>query len=333
LFRNIFSLDAGSDVLKICDKTGEIMINAANALLKNAYNETTAYGDAAKQLMGKLPPDFRFLKPIREGNICDYNTMVQLLRLLFFRGKTGKGLLKPDFVINASVNATVVEQEALCESVIEAGASKVYLLDSPIAATVGAGVDVAQSKGNMIVITGAEHTEVAILSLSNVVFSATPDFSLQRLNRSANAYMSETHDLLLGKNTVEEIVKEALNEGETKDKKIGPIVGIDKKNGLPKKLFVSVHELWELILKHMRFLVASLRESMEGIPPELIKDIMERGIIFGGGLANYQGFVNYMKKAMEINIIVPQEPEFLCVRGNMVIHRNKALHPLIREVF
>ena len=136
----------------------------------------------------------------------------------------------------------------------------------------------------------------------------------------------------MGENTVEEMVKNALNENETVDKKIGPVVGIDKRNGLHKKIFVTVKELWDLILKQLKFLVASLRESMEGIPPELIKDIMERGIIFAGGLANYPGFINYMKKALDINILVPQEPEYLCVRGNMVIQRNKAMHPLIREV-
>ncbi len=333
MIRNIFSLDAGSDILKICDKTGEIILSTANALLKNAYNETTAFGDTAKQLMGKLPPDFRFVKPVKEGNICDYNAMVQLMHLLFFGKKTGKGLLKPDFLINASVTATVVEREAMCEAVIEAGASKVYLIDSPVAATVGAGVDIAESKGNMIVITGSEHTEVAILSLSNVVSYDTPDFSLRALKRTTIDYMSERHEIMLGENTVEEIVKEALKEDETKDKKIGPIVGIDKKTGLPKKIFITVKEIWELISERLTFLVASLRESMEGIPPELIKDIMERGIIFAGGLANYDGFVNYLKKRMEINIIVPEEPEFLCVRGNMAIYRNKALHPLIQEVF
>jgi len=332
LLRNIFSLDAGSDILKICDKTGEIIVNTANSLLKNAYNETTAVGDTAKQLMGKLPPDFRFIKPVKGGHICDYNAMVQVLHLVFFKEKSLKGLFKPDFVINTSVNATVVEQEALCEAVIEAGASKVFLLDSAVSATVGAGIDIAESKGNMIVITGSEHTEVAILSLSNIVHSATPDFSLQSIKRSVSYYMSDIHQILLGENSIEEMVKNALNENETVDKKIGPIVGIDKKNGLPKKIFVTVKELWELILKQLQFMVASLRESMEGIPPELIKDIMERGIIFAGGLANYTGFINYMKKALDINILVPQEPEYLCVRGNMVIQRNKAMHPLIREV-
>ncbi|MEA1883888.1 MAG: rod shape-determining protein [Thermotogota bacterium] len=332
MLRNIFSLDAGSDVLKICDKSGEIILSTANALLKNAYNETTAVGDTAKQLMGKLPPDFRFIKPVKEGHICDYNAMIQVLQLLFFDKKNIKGLFKPYFVINTSVNATVVEQEALCEAIIEAGASKVYLLDSTVSATVGAGIDIAESKGNMIVIVGAEHTEVAILSLSNVVYSATPDFSLKTLKRLASFYMNETHQILLGENTVEEIVKRALNEKATIDQKIGPIVGIDKKSGLPKKNFVSVNEIWELMLKQLKFLVASIRESMEGIPPELIKDIMERGIIFAGGLANYSGFLDYIKTALEINIIVPQEPEFICVRGNMIIQRNRALHPLIREV-
>lgn len=332
MLRNIFSLDAGSDILKICDKSGEIIVNTANSILKNAYNETTAVGDSAKQLMGKLPPDFRFIKPVMGGHICDYNAMVQVLNLVLFKDKTMKGLFKPDFVINTSINATLVEQEALCEAVIEAGAARVYLLNSPVSATVGAGIDVAESKGNMIVITGSEHTEVAILSLSNTVHSTTPDFSLYSLKRSVSYHMSEKHQILLGENTVEEMVKNALNEDETANKKIGPVVGIDKKNGLPKKLFVTVKELWELILKQLKFLVASIRESMEGIPPELIKDIIERGVIFSGGLANYTGFINYLKKALDINILVPQEPEFLCVRGNMIIQRNKALHPLIREV-
>ncbi|MFP4461041.1 MAG: rod shape-determining protein [Thermotogota bacterium] len=332
MLRNNFSLDAGSDILKICDKSGEILLNTANALLKNAYNETTAVGDMAKQLTGKLPPDFRLIKPVKGGTICDYNAMVQLLQLLFFEKKNMKGLFKPDFIVNASVNATVVEQEALCEAVIEAGASRVYLLDSSVAATVGAGIDITESKGNMIVITGSEHTEVAILSLSNVVFSAAPDFSLQTLKRVIASHMSERHEILLGENTVEEIVKKALAENETAEKKIGPVVGIDKMNGLPKKIFITIKELWELILKQLNYLVNSLKESMEGIPPELIQDIMERGIIFAGGLANYSGFINYLKRSLDINILVPQEPEFLCVRGNMVIQRNKALHPLIQEV-
>jgi rod shape-determining protein MreB len=168
--------------------------------------------------------------------------------------------------------------------------------------------------------------------LSNVVYSATPDFSLKTLKRLVSFYMSETHQILLGENTVEEMVKRTLNEKATIDQKIGPIVGIDKKSGLPKKKFISVNEIWEVMLKQLEFLVASIRESMEGIPPELIKDIMERGIIFAGGLANYSGLLDYIKKALEINIIVPQEPEFICVRGNMVIQRNRSLHPLIREV-
>ncbi|HPF17170.1 MAG TPA: rod shape-determining protein [Thermotogota bacterium] len=333
MIRAVYSMDPGSDILKICDKTGEILVNTANALLKTAYNETTAYGDTAKQLLGKLPPDFRLIKPIREGNFCDFDVMVQLLHLLFFKDKSKAGLFKPDFIVNTSINATVVEQEALCEAIIEAGASKCYLVDSPIAATIGAGVDVAESKGNMIVIVGSEHTEVAILSLSNLVFSATPDFSLRSLMRLTSQYMCDAHEIMLGENTVEFMVKETLNQVNANERKLGPIVGIDKKNGLPKKMQITVKEIWDLILRQLQFLVDSLRESMEGIPPELIKDIMERGILFAGGLANYQGFVNYMKQAMEINLIVPKEPEYLCVRGNMVIHKNKTLHPLIREVF
>ncbi len=333
MIRKVFSLDAGSEEIKICDKNGAIVLKTATALLKNAYSEITAYGDCAKGLLGKLPPEFSLIKPIREGRLCDFDAMVNLLQLGFFSKKIGKSLFKPHFFINASVNSTLVEREALCEAVLEAGASKVFLVDSPVAATLGAGIDIAQSHGNMIVITGAEHTEIAILSLSNMVFTDSPDFSLSNLKLSVKEYVGEKHEIMLGENTLEEITKEVLMDKSLLDKKIGPVVGIDKKTGFPKKIFLPANEIWDSIRHHLDYLIASLRESMDGMPPELIKDIMERGLVFAGGLANYSGFIDYVKQSMGINIVIPENPEYLCVRGNMVIHRNKKLYPLIQEVF
>lgn len=331
--RTVFSLDAGSEDIKICDKNGEIVLKTATALLKNAYNEITAYGDSAKQLLGKLPPEFTLINPIKEGKICDFDAMVNLLQLAFFSKKNRKSIFKPHFYISTSIHSTVVEREALCEAVLEAGAARVFLVDSPVATTLGAGIDIAQSHGNMIVITGAEHTEVAILSLSNMVFADNPDFSLSNLKLSVKEFVGEEHEIMLGEKTLEEITKAALMDKQQHGKKIGPVVGIDKKTGFPKKIFLDANEIWDSMIHHLDYLIASLRESMDGMPPELIKDIMERGLVFAGGLANYESFISHIKQSMGINIIIPENPEYLCVRGNMVIEKNKTLHLLIQEVF
>jgi rod shape-determining protein MreB len=331
--RSVFSLDAGSEKTKICDKNGQILLNASTALLKNAYNEISACGDSAKQLLGKLPPDFLFLKPVKNGNICDYDAFVHFLKETFF-SKRGNSFFKPLFILNTSIDSTVVEKESICEAVVEAGAAKAMLVDTPIAAALGAGIDIGESKGNMIVVLGAEHTEIAILSLSNLVFFETIDFSMSNICTKVKHYLVHEHNLLLGQNTVEDIVSETMKtSGMSSDFIDGFVVGLNVKSGMPLKMRINVKEIWGIVLREINYLVESLKESMERIQPELIKDILERGIIFSGGIANYKGFVDYTQKKLEIDINVPEAPEFVCVRGNMTIFRNKDLHSLVQEVF
>jgi rod shape-determining protein MreB len=332
--RSVYSLDAGSNKTKICDKNGEIILNTSTAILKNSYNEITSYGDSAKQLLGKLPPDFRFLKPIRNGSICDYDSFVELLKISFFSKKIKNNFFKPIFLLNTSIESTVVEKESICEAVVEAGAAKAMLIDSPIAAALGSGININEAKGNMIVVIGAEHTEIAILSLSNLVFFETIDFSMLNISTKVKNYMINEHNLLLGQNTVEDIVCETMdNAGENLEFINGFVVGINVKSGMPQKIRINVKEVWGLILREINYLIESLKESMELIQPELIQDILERGIIFAGGMANYNSLVNYAQEKLEIDINVPDTPEYVCVRGNMTIFRNKDLHTLIQEVF
>jgi len=332
--RSIFSLDAGSEKTKICDKNGEIILNTSTALLKNPYNEITAFGDSAKQLLGKLPPDFLFLKPVRSGSIYDYDAFVLFLKEAFFSSRIKSSFFKPLFILNTSIDSTVVEKESICEAVVEAGAAQAMLIDTPIAAALGSGIDIDEAKGNMIVILGAEHTEIAILSLSNIVFFESIDFSIQNICVKVKNFLIHEHNLLLGQNTIEEIISETMRSGgENAGFQNGFVVGLNVKNGLPLKLSINVKEIWGIILREINYLVESLKESMERIQPELIKDILERGIIFTGGMANYEGFVKYTQSKLEMVVNIPEAPEFVCVRGNMTIFRNKDLYSLIQEVY
>jgi len=338
LLREIIGIDPGSTRLKICNRKGEIITDTASVMIfdtyhRHPYGDIAAFGDKARELSGKLPPDFKVLRPFQTGKICHFDGAVALFENTTFKRGSKKGVLKPTAVINQSINATVVEREALCESLMEAGASKVFEIDSPISAAMGAGVDITESNGNMIVNIGGTHTEIAIMSLSNIVTAEALPFSVSTLKKRIRDLLKEDYRLLIGEKTTDELLDLSMRSLERQPSTLGPVVGIDIDSGLPVKKSVKKETIWEVTRYEMDYLISAIRESLEGTQPELVTDILERGIIFAGGFSNYAGFVDYVNKKVEVQIIVPEEPEYLCVRGNIAIYANKSLRPLLREAF
>ncbi len=271
-------------------------------------NEIKAIGEEARLMIGRTPGNIVAVRPLRKGVISDY-TITEKMMKYFIRKAVGKRTMrKPRICVCVPSQATEVERKAVEDATYTAGAREVSLIEEPVAAAIGAGIDISKPCGNMIVDIGGGTSDVAVISLGGTVISASVKVAGDDFDDALVRYMRKKHNLLIGERTAEEIKIRIgtcfqLPEVETLD-----VRGRNLVTGLPKTITVTSDETLEALQDPALQIVEAVHSVLERTPPELASDISDRGIVLTGGGALLRGLEDLLKERTGINTITADEP-------------------------
>ncbi len=283
-------IDLGTASVLVYVKGKGIVLNEPSvvALDKNT-GKLLKVGSEAQAMLGRTPGNIIAIRPLREGVISDYDMTERMLKE-FIHKVAGVSFFKPRVIICVPSGITEVEERAVIDAGIQAGARKVYLIEEPVAAAIGSGIDITQPDGHMVVDIGGGTADIAVISLSGVVESVSIKIAGDQLNEAVVKYMRRKHNLLVGERTAEEMKKRIgcvfpKDEEETMDVK-----GRCLLTGLPKVVTVSSTEMMDAFEEPVERIMEAIHSVLERTPPELVADISTNGIMMTGGGSLVSGF-------------------------------------------
>jgi len=244
-----------------------------------------AVGEEAKLMVGRTPGDITAIRPMKDGVIADFDVAEEMIKYFIRKAHNRKSFVSPQIVICIPRGATAVERRAIQESAESAGARRVFLIEEPMAAAIGAGLPVTEPTGSMIVDIGGGTTEVAVLSLGGIVYGNSVRIGGDKMDEAIVAYVRKHHNLLIGDVTAEKIKKtigSAITPADGKGKEL-LIKGRDLINGVPKEIQITEDQIAESLQEPVRAVVEAVKFALENTPPELSADIVDKGIVMTGG--------------------------------------------------
>jgi rod shape-determining protein MreB len=267
-----------------------------------------AVGSEAKRMIGRTPGHIVAIRPLKDGVIADFDTTERMLRYFIQKVHKQRHLAKPRIVVCVPSGITGVEQRAVKDAGYAAGARKVYIIEEPMAAAIGAGLPVHEPTGNMVVDIGGGTTEVAVISLGGIVTSQSIRTGGDELDASIIAYVKKEYSLMLGERTAEEIKLAIGSAFPTPDEPQAEIRGRDLVSGLPKTIVVSAEEIRKAIEEPVNAIIDAVRTTLDKCPPELAGDVMDRGIVLTGGGALLTGLDERLRHETGMPIHITDRP-------------------------
>jgi rod shape-determining protein MreB len=322
LFSKDIGIDLGTANTLVYVKGRGIVINEPSVVAVNQKTgQILAIGEEAKKMVGRTPSHIVASRPLVAGVVSDFEVTEQMLK--FFIDKVHKEtfsiLPRPRVVVGVPSGVTEVEKRAVEDATRNAGAREVYLIEEPMAAAIGVRLPVQEAAGNMIVDIGGGTTEVAVISLGGIVVSRSLRVAGDKLNEDIIQYARSEYNLLLGEKTAEDI-KLAVGSAYTlEDTLEATMRGRDLVTGLPKEVEVDDKEIRKALSRSVRTLVNAIKGTIEETPPELVADIMERGIILVGGGSLLRGLDQLIAEQTEMPVKLVEDPLTGVVRGTGVV--------------
>jgi rod shape-determining protein MreB len=278
-------------------------------------SEVKAVGTEAKQMLGRTPGSIVAIRPMKDGVIADFEVAEAMLRYFIQKVHNRKRLNRPRVIIGVPSGITNVEKRAIRESAIEAGAREVYLIEEPMAAAIGAGLPIAEASGNMIVDIGGGTTEVAVISLSDIVLSISVKVGGDKMDDSIVSYIKKKYNLLIGERMAEQIKMTIGSAYPPENVETMEVKGRDLIQGVPKTLEINNKEIFEALEEPVGQIVQAIRDALERTPPELAADIVDRGIVMAGGGSLLDGLDLRLREETELPIIMAEDPLTCVVHG------------------
>ena len=267
-----------------------------------------AVGSEAKKMIGRTPGNIVAIRPLKDGVIADFDTTERMLRYFIQKVHKRRHLAKPRIVVCVPSGITGVEQRAVKDAGYAAGARKVYIIEEPMAAAIGAGLPVHEPTGNMVVDIGGGTTEVAVISLGGIVTSQSIRTGGDELDAAIITYVKKEYSLLLGERTAEEIKMAIGSAFPSPDEPHAEIRGRDLVSGLPKTIVVSAEEIRKAIEEPVNSIIDAVKATLDKCPPELSGDIMDRGIVITGGGALLNGLADRLRHETGMPIHLTDRP-------------------------
>ncbi|MDQ4095407.1 MAG: rod shape-determining protein [Actinomycetota bacterium] len=267
-----------------------------------------AVGAEAKQMIGRTPAHIVAIRPLKDGVIADFDVTEKMLRYFIQKVHRRSFLVKPRVVVCVPSGITGVEQRAVEEATISAGARSAFIIEEPMAAAIGAGLPVHEPTGNMVVDIGGGTTEVAVVSLGGIVTSQSIRIGGDELDESIVNYIKKEYSLALGERTSETIKMGIGSAFPFPDEKQAEIRGRDLVTGLPKTIIVSAEEIRRAIEEPVNAIVDAVKNTLDKTPPELAADIMDKGIVLAGGGSLLKGLDERLKHETGMPIHIAEEP-------------------------
>ena len=306
-----FGQDIGIDlgtatVIAYIKGKGIVLREPSVVAVDNNTGDVLAVGQEARRMLGRTPGNIIATRPLKDGVISDYTVTEKMLKY-FINKIGGKSIFAPRIMICIPYQVTEVEKKAVIDAASQAGARKVYLIEEPIAAAIGAGIDISKPCGNMIVDIGGGTTDIAVISLGGSVVSTSIKVAGDKFDEAVVKYIKKKHNVIIGDRTAEEL---KVNIGcvypKIQDVEMD-IRGRDLGTGLPKTLTISSSEMMEALIEPAMMIVDAVHSVLEKTPPELAADISDKGIYMTGGGSLLDGLDKLLKEKTGINVMIAQD--------------------------
>jgi len=324
----VFGKDMGIDLgtantLVHLKGKGVILTEPSVVAIQNDNGRVLAVGDDAKRMIGRTPGNIIAIRPMKDGVIADFDVTQAMLN--YFINKVlgpRNPFMRPRVIISIPTGCTTVEERAVKEAALQAGAKEAYLIEEPMAAAIGAGLPVYEPTGNLIVDIGGGTTEVAVISLGGIVTAKSVRVAGDNMDADIMQHLKKNYNLLIGERTAEDIkisIGSALWEG---DEEYYEVRGRDLVSGLPKTIKVSSSEIQTALKETVDHIIEGIKVCLEKTPPELASDIIDRGIVMAGGGALLKGVDKLISQETNIPVYACEDPLLSVARGTGKVLEN-----------
>ena len=333
------AIDLGTANTLVYVKGRDIVLNEPSvvAIAKvRDKNQVLAVGEEAKQMLGRTPGNIRAIRPLRDGVIADFEVAEEMIKYFIRKVHNRRSFASPMVVVCVPSGSTAVERRAIQESAESAGARKVYLIEEPMAAAIGAGLPVTEPTGSMVVDIGGGTTEVAVLCLGGIVYSRSVRVGGDKMDEAIIAYIRRNHNLLIGEGSAARI-KEDIGSAWSPEEGEGntmEVKGRDLMNGVPKELIISERQIAESLAEPVGAIIEAVKVALEHTAPELAADIVDKGIVLTGGGA-LLGNVDYLlRHSTGLPVSIADDPLSCVVLGTgRALEEMKRLRDVLTSMY
>ncbi len=325
-FGKDLGLDLGTVNSLLYEKNKGIIFREPSVVAVNKNsNQVIAFGQEAREMIGRTPGGIVALRPLREGVIANYELTKELIRYLLRKAAKRRFLAKPRVVVSIPTGITGVERRAVLDATLSAGAGEAYLIEEPVAAAIGAGLPVHEPVGNMVINIGGGTTDVAVISLGGVVYGLSIRVGGVTMDDSIVRFVRRQYNLSIGERMAEEIKIElgSVYPVPDEEKLVGEVRGRDQVTGLPKNIMIGAAEVREALKEPINSILNAVHQVVERTPPELVADIMKQEIVMTGGGALLRGIDRLVAEELNMKVKLAEDP-----MGCVVIGAGKTLENL-----
>jgi len=342
MFNKIFSYISNNIAIDLGTATSLVYVQGKGIVINEpsvvAVNQKTgqilAIGEEAKKMVGRTPSHIVATRPLRKGVISDFEVTEQMLKYFIEKVHKRKFIIgpRPRVIVGIPYGVTEVEKKAVRDATKNAGAREVFLIEEPMAAAIGARLDIQEPGGNFIVDIGGGTTEVAVISLGGIVIAKSLRIAGDKLNEDIIQFAQEEYKLLIGERGAEEVKIGIGSVYPLKERKEMPLRGRNLITGLPEEILVTDEDIRRAMEKSVKQIVASVKTTIEETPPELLADIMAKGIFLAGGGSLLKGLDVLIREEVKIPTRVIEDPMTAVVRGaGMVLEKMDDLKEILAE--
>ncbi len=327
------SLDMGIDlgtanILVYVRGKGVVLKEPSVVAIDKQRNKILAVGEEAREMLGRAPGSIVAIRPLKEGVIANYTVTQKLLAYVIAKVAGRSLFFKPRVMTCVPIGITSVEKRAVMEATTQGGASKTYLIEEPLAAALGAGLDISVPRGNMVVDIGGGTTDIAVLSLGGIVVDASVRIGGDHFDEAIARYVKKVHNVQIGERTAEEIKMKIATVSVNGRKEELTVRGRDLVGGMPKTFNVSSEDCRLALEDSVASLVAAVKSVLEKCPPELASDIVDNGMYLTGGGALLDGIAEIMQKETGIDVHVAENPlDCVALGTGKALENLDKLHP------
>ena len=307
------AIDLGTANTLVYVKSRGIILNEPSVVVLREVKgrrEVLAVGDEAKLMLGRTPGNLQAIRPLRDGVIADFDVAEEMIKHFIRKVHNRRSFAAPQIIVCVPSGSTVVERRAIHQSCTSAGASRVYLVEEPMAAAIGAGLPVTEPTGSMVVDIGGGTTEVAVLALGGIVYARSVRVGGDKMDEAVIGYIRRNHNVLIGESSAERIKKEIGSAAVPKDGegKMLSVKGRDLMNGVPKELILSEAQIAEALSEPVGQIIEAVKTALEHTAPELAADIVDKGIMLTGGGALLGNMEIVLRQATGLPVSIADDP-------------------------
>lgn len=320
MFSNDLAIDLGTANTLVYLKGKGVVVSEPSVVAVQKDNhgqrKVLAVGTEAKNMLGRTPGSIVAIRPMKDGVIADFDITEEMLRYFIRKIHNRKALVRPRIVICVPSGITQVEKRAVRESAESAGAREVYLIEEPMAASIGAGLPITEASGNMIVDIGGGTTEVAVISLAGIVYAKSVRVGGDKMDEALVQHLKRKYNLLIGERTAEQIKIQIGSAYPDEEVRTMEVKGRDLVSGIPKTLEINSNEVRDALSEPINAILEAVRISLERTPPELAADIVDKGIVLAGGGALLRNMDVLIREETGLPVVIAEDPLSCVVLGS-----------------